>query len=84
MACGLPVIATRIAGNEDLVKNGENGFLVSNENVIELRDALRTLLTDKPLRLKMGECSRAIVENKFSWSHSGEEYLALLQKTVER
>ena len=80
MACGLPVIATRIAGNEDLVKNGENGFLVANENVIELQKALHTLLTNKQLRQKMGEYSRTIVERNFSWSQSGEEYLALLQK----
>jgi glycosyltransferase involved in cell wall biosynthesis len=83
MACGLPVIATRIAGNEDLVKNGENGFLVANENVIELRNALRTLLTKKHLRQKMGKCSRSIVESNFSWSHSGENYLALIQNIAE-
>jgi glycosyltransferase involved in cell wall biosynthesis len=84
MACGLPVIATRIAGNEDLVKDGENGFLVATENVIELRKALRILLTNKQLRQKMGKTSRAIVESNFSWSYSGEKYLALLQKTAER
>ena len=83
MACGLPVIATRIAGNEDLIKNGENGFLVANENVIELQNALRTLLTNKLLRQKMGKYSRMIVESNFNWSNSGEEYLALLQKTAE-
>ncbi len=80
MACGLPVIATRIAGNEDLVKDGKNGFLVAPENVIELQKALRTLLTNKQLRQTMGMTSRAIVESNFSWSHSGGKYLALLQK----
>ena len=84
MACGLPVIATRIAGNEDLVKDGENGLLIGNENVIELQNALRILLNDKQLRQKMGKNSRVIVESKFSWYHSGEEYLALLQKIAER
>ena len=84
MACGLSVIATRIAGNEDLVINRKNGILVANENVIELRNALRTLLTNKLLCEKMGKYSRTLVESKFSWSHSGEEYLALLQKTAER
>lgn len=83
MASGLPVIASKIAGNEDLVVNGKNGFLVKNENVSELREAIKTLLTNKPMREKMGRESRALVENKYSWTHSGEAYLALLQKAVE-
>lgn len=80
MASGLPIIATKIAGNEDLVIDGKNGFLVANENVEELRKALITLLTNKPLRLKMGKESRAMVEKKFSWSYSGQSYLDLIQK----
>jgi glycosyltransferase involved in cell wall biosynthesis len=83
MASGLPIIATRIAGNEDLVINGKNGFLIESENVIELKKALQTLLTNKPLRLQMGDESRAIVENKFSWSHSGEAYFTLLNEIGE-
>lgn len=83
MASGLPVIASKIAGNEDLVVNGKNGFLVQSENVSELREALKTLLTNMPLREKMGMESRTLVENQYSWTRSGEAYLALLQKTVE-
>jgi glycosyltransferase involved in cell wall biosynthesis len=84
MASGLPIIATKIAGNEDLVVNGRNGFLVKSENTLELKEALRTLLTDKNLRLKMGYESRAIVEHQFSWTHSGEAYLTLLNKITEK
>ncbi len=83
MASGLPVIATKIAGNEDLVMNGKNGYLVESENADELREAIKTLLTNKTMRIKMGQESRALVEKKFSWAYSGEAYLALLQKTVE-
>lgn len=83
MACGLPIVATRIAGNEDLVIDGKNGFLVASENVGELRTALQTLLTNKSLRLQMGNNSRELVEKKFSWNHSGEAYQAMLQKIIK-
>jgi glycosyltransferase involved in cell wall biosynthesis len=83
MASGLPIIATSIAGNEDLVVDGKNGFLVASENIGELRNALQTLLKNKSLRLKMGNESRALVEKKFSWSHSGQAYLELIQKIAE-
>jgi glycosyltransferase involved in cell wall biosynthesis len=83
MASGLPIIATRIAGNEDLVINGKNGFLIESENVLELKKALQTLLSNKLMRLQMGDESRAIVENKFSWSHSGEAYFTLLNRIRE-
>ncbi len=54
MACGLPVVTTDkcVAGLE-LVKNGENGFLVGTENVNELRDAVLSILGNKDLRKKM-------------------------------
>jgi glycosyltransferase involved in cell wall biosynthesis len=83
MASGLPIIATRIAGNEDLVVNGQNGYLVESENASELKKAIQALLTNKSMRITMGQESRNLVENKFSWTHSGEAYLALLQKTTE-
>jgi len=84
MASGLPIIATRIAGNEDLVIDGVNGFLVSSENVGELKNAIQALLTNKPLRLKMGDASRKLAEEKFSWSHSGEAYLELISKIANK
>ena len=83
MASGLPIIATKIAGNEDLVVDGKNGYLVESENVNELKEAIKTLLTNKPMRIKMGQESRALVENKFSWVHSGDAYLDLLQKIAD-
>ena len=41
MASGLPVIATRIAGNEELVVDGQTGILVPVEDAAALREALR-------------------------------------------
>ncbi len=82
MASGLPVIATRIAGNEELVVEGETGFLVQTENVDELREALRKALTHSSLREKMGAASRLRVEQNYTWQKAAEQYQTLLKQSV--
>jgi glycosyltransferase involved in cell wall biosynthesis len=82
MASGLPVAATRIAGSEELVLDGETGFLVPSENVDALRDALRNLLTDASLRKRMGAASRVRVEQNYTWKKVAEAYQTALQQAA--
>ncbi len=78
MASGLPVVATRIAGNEELVKDGETGTLVASEDVSGLRQALKPLLARSELRQQMGTAARLRVERSFSWLRVAEQYHGLL------
>ncbi len=78
MAAGLPVVASRIAGNEELVVDGETGLLVPPEAPDALRAALRPLLEDAALRRSMGAAGRARVEEHFSWRRAAEAYLHLM------
>lgn len=80
MACGLPVIATRIAGNEELVLPDETGLLVEPENAALLKDALQQLLIDASQRRQMGANARLHVEQHYSWQQIANQYLALMQK----
>ncbi len=80
MASGLPVIASRIAGNAELVTDRETGILVDSENIETLCSALRNLLTDPSLRQKMGAASRQRVEQHYSWENTTEQYAILLDK----
>jgi len=82
MASGLPVVATRIAGNEELVVEGETGFLVQTENVDELREALRKALTHSSLREKMGAASRLRVEQNYTWQKVAEQYQTFLNQSA--
>lgn len=66
MAAGLPVVASRVGGIPEAVVDGETGRLVEPGNVQELSAALTKLLTDKELRLKMGQRAREIAKEKFS------------------
>jgi glycosyltransferase involved in cell wall biosynthesis len=55
MAAGLPIVASRVGGIPDLVKNGKNGLLVPPEDASALEKAITVLLKDKSQRKGMGE-----------------------------
>ncbi len=80
MASGLPVVATRIAGNEELVVNGETGALVPTEDVESLRESLRPLLVDAKMRERMGRASRQRVAQSFGWNRVAEQYQKILEQ----
>lgn len=54
MASGLPVVCTDGGGNKALIQEGENGFLIEEQNPELIADKLELLLSDENLRLKMG------------------------------
>ncbi len=60
MACGLPVVASPVGVNTEIVKNGRNGFLAENEH--QWKQALETLAGNRDLRLEMGRIGRKKVE----------------------
>lgn len=82
MASGLPVVATRIAGNEELVADGETGALVPAEDVNALRESLRPLLTNAKMRERMGRAARQRVEQSFGWTRVAEGYQSILEKAM--
>ncbi|MCK9230062.1 MAG: glycosyltransferase family 4 protein [Syntrophales bacterium] len=70
MACGLPVIASPVAGVAGLINDGENGFLAGETD--ELKAALN-LLRDETLRKKMGDRARKTAES-CSWDRITDSY----------
>jgi len=82
MACGLPVIASSIAGNEELVIDGETGLLTHPEDPDALRRSLIELLENSDRRQQMGLASRQRVDAEYSWGQITREYLALIEDVV--
>lgn len=66
MACGLPVVATDVGGNGELVAAGETGLLVPPENPEALATAMARYLDDPLLSRRQGRAGRARVESRFS------------------
>jgi len=64
MACGLPIIATDVAGcTTDLVKPGENGYVIPAGDVSKLAVAMQTFACDQQLSSRMGESSARLIEH---------------------
>lgn len=80
MAIGLPIIASRIAGNEELVVDGVTGVLVPSEDTAFLRQTLKALINDAPLRERMGKASRRRVEESYTWEDTARQYSLLLER----
>ncbi|MCB1858623.1 MAG: TIGR03088 family PEP-CTERM/XrtA system glycosyltransferase [Gammaproteobacteria bacterium] len=77
MASCLPVVATRVGGNSDLVEDGRNAILVKAADSIMLAEALSRYIMDPVLRREHGKHSRARVESLFSIHGMVEKYMAV-------
>jgi len=76
MACGLPVVASPVGVNRQIVEHGVNGFLA--ETPEQWEQALRTLLADAGLRQRMGQAGRQKVEQQYCIQFTGPKFAALL------
>lgn len=65
-SCGRPIVATDVPGCREIVSHNKNGFLVPPHNSKFLADALKVLIKNPELRVKMGVHGRKIVEAEFS------------------
>jgi glycosyltransferase involved in cell wall biosynthesis len=64
-ACGVPVVATRVGSVQDVVADGETGWLVPSGDTAALADRLAQLLSDPGLRERMGVAARRRAEREF-------------------
>lgn len=84
MACGLPVIASSVAGaTRDLVVDGENGFVIDPRNEAQFTEALRRLLLDADLRRQMGQRAAATIQAKATIQHSVQAFMQAIQLAFE-
>lgn len=81
MACGLPVVASPVGVNAQIVEHGVNGFLASTPQ--EWEDALTTLLTDSALRARMGQAGRHKVEQEYRLQVTGPKLAHLLTSAAD-
>lgn len=73
-ACGVPVIAGKSGGAPDAVLDGKTGLLVNGRDHREVSAALIKLLSDQPLRQKMGADGRVWMEQLWSWEGIGARF----------
>lgn len=80
MACGLPVVASPVGVNAEIVEHGVNGFLATTER--DWREALSILLSSPHLRQQMGAAGRRKVEARYSLQIWGPRVAELLSNVA--
>ena len=86
MACGTPVVGTRVGGLQTLIVDGESGLLVPAGDYQALADAIARVLTDPRLRMHLAHGARERAEH-FTWQSVGARierlYATILEGTNE-
>jgi glycosyltransferase involved in cell wall biosynthesis len=78
---GRAVVASRVGGITDLIRDGENGLLVEPRDPAALADALVRVLSDRELAERLGAAARPSAE---SWVATPEDYAARTRELVEQ
>jgi glycosyltransferase involved in cell wall biosynthesis len=83
MACGLPVICTTNTGGEDLVADGQEGFVIPIRDLPILKERLLNLYQDEDRRLAMGQAALRQVRAGFTWDDYGERVAERYQDILQ-
>jgi D-inositol-3-phosphate glycosyltransferase len=81
LACGTPVVATRVGGLSSIVRDGETGLLVPWRDASLFAERLRLVLTDHGLRGAMAARARGSVE-RYGWDRIADEHLRLFDDVL--
>jgi glycosyltransferase involved in cell wall biosynthesis len=83
MAAGLPVVATAVQGNTDLVRAGETGFLMPPGDASACAEHLVTLLRDPALQSGMGEAASKTAQD-WTMERCVDRYFELYEELIRR
>lgn len=82
MSCGLPIIATDVRGNRDLISHEENGLLIPIQDSKKMAETINTLLQDKQLREHLGKNARKTIIENYTWSDIYKNYIKCYESIV--
>jgi N-acetyl-alpha-D-glucosaminyl L-malate synthase BshA len=82
MACEVPVIASRVGGLPEVVRDGETGYLVPLGDVQAMAQRATQLFDDATMRHTMGQRARAIAVSEFTTDRIIPQYLQLYERVV--
>lgn len=81
-ACARPVIASDILGNNELVKNGDNGFLVPKRNAEKIVEAIIALYNNQKMLQQMSNNALKTYTNVFSFERFCLKYIDLYEEVL--
>lgn len=81
MSIGKPIIATSVGGIPEMIEDGINGLLVKPDAEM-VAEKIEKFIEDKKLARQLGENAKKIVEEKFTWKISVDNFLKLYSNEV--
>ena len=82
MACGVPVVATRSGGPEEIISDNANGLLVDTDSPAQVAQALERLRTAPDVRQRLVTAGRSTVEERFTIKQMVSSYESLYDECV--
>jgi sugar transferase (PEP-CTERM/EpsH1 system associated) len=74
MASGVPVVASRVGGNSELILDGQTGFLADMQNPVDFARKVLKILNAPQLKIKMSENSRSIIQKYYPLERAFQKY----------
>jgi len=84
MACKKPVVAFDVPFAREIIEDGHNGLLAQAYDVQDLSYKIRLLLSDKKLRLGLGQNAYKYVKREHNWDTQAEKYLEVYKNAIAR
>ncbi len=83
MACGTPVVASKLGGIRSVISSGDNGLLIDPSDAGEFADAISLILKDARLAERLGKAGHKNIQEYFSWDAIAARYLAFYEKFMD-
>jgi hypothetical protein len=83
MHCGIPVIATAVGGNAEVIVHEKTGFLISGDDIDGMAGYIKDL-SDKDLRAEMGEAAKERALKHFTAAKNAESYWKVFNEYIIR
>ena len=82
LSTGTPVIGTRTGGIADVVRDGQDGYLVDERAPDQIADRLRRLTADPALLAELGGSARERMVQEYSWDSVARRYREVLHRVA--
>jgi glycosyltransferase involved in cell wall biosynthesis len=83
MGAGLPVVASKVAGIPEVVRDGDNGLLVKAGDTGQLADAMARLTADRSFGTRLGAAAKAFVRPRFGVDGYIDSTTALYRRLLD-
>jgi glycosyltransferase involved in cell wall biosynthesis len=84
MSCGLPIICTPNSGGNEIIENGNDGFILPIRDIDELKKKILFLYHHQSICSEMGMRAYKKVQNTFSWELYGKSVISTYQNLIKK